>query len=136
MDIILSVLAIVVLAFILNILIIQSNNFIFMVFNKPSLWIVFMGLLSFIHFFIGSNFKNSFNIVWLSALLAFIVNIPPKGQRGDAITKQENKQMVDKIYNDMGIKRGRLKYRVGMIGYLIGGGLGWLLFYSERIMIK
>jgi len=123
MSIILTILAIAFLTFVLNILIIQSNNFIFMVFKKPIVWIVFMSTLSFLYFFIGSRFDNSFNIIWWSALLVFIVNIP---------RKRKNK-IVDEAYNKMGIKNGKLKYRIGLAAYLIGGILGWIVFYSQII---
>lgn len=133
MSIILTILAVVVLTFILNILIIQSNNFIFIVLKKPFLWIIFMGLLSFIYFFIGSNFDNSFNIIWWSALLAFIVNIPPKVKKGEMMSQDEKNKMVDEIYNEMGINRGRLKYRIGLMAYLSGGVLGWIIFYAQIV---
>jgi len=131
MSIILIILAIVFFTFVLNILIIQSNNFIFMVFKKPVIWIVFMGLLSFLFFFIGSRFDNSFNIIWWSALLAFVVNIPPKIKKGDALNQKEKNKIVDEMYNEMGIKKGRLKYRIGLTAYLVGGILGWIIFYSQ-----
>ncbi|MBD3245139.1 MAG: hypothetical protein GF335_04050 [Candidatus Moranbacteria bacterium] len=73
-------------------------------------WVAFMGLLSFLYFFIGSRFDNSFNIIWWSALLAFIVNIPPKAKKGDAaIDQKEKNKIVDEMYSEMGIKKGILK---------------------------
>lgn len=133
MSIILIILAIVFFTFVLNILIIQSNNFIFMVFKKPIVWIIFMGLLSFLFFFIGSRFDNSFNIIWWSALLALIVNIPPKTKKGDTLDQKEKNKIVDEMYNEMGIKKGRLKYRIGLIAYLVGGILGWVIFYGQVV---
>ena len=133
MGIILTILAIAFFTFVLNILIIQSNNFIFIVFRKPIVWILFMGLLSFIYFFVGSKFDNSFNIIWWSALLAFVVNIPPKTKRGDALDQKEKNKIVDEMYDEMGINKGRLKYRIGLTAYLIGGILGWILFYGQIV---
>ena len=133
MSIILIVLAIVFFTFVLNILIIQSNNFIFIVFKKPAIWIIFMGLLSFLFFFIGSRFDNSFNIIWWSALLAFIVNIPPKTKKSDTLDQKEKNKIVDEMYKEMGIKKGRLKYRIGLTAYLVGGILGWIIFYGQVI---
>jgi hypothetical protein len=136
MSIILTILAIAFLTFVLNILIIQSNNFIFMVFRKPMVWIVFMGVLSFLYFFIGSRFDNSFNIIWWSALLAFIVNIPPKAKKGETIDQKGKNKIVDEMYGEMGIKNGRLKYRIGLAAYLIGGILGWVIFYSQIVTMS
>jgi len=119
---------------VLNILIIQSNNFIFMLFKKPIVWIAFMGLLSFLFFFIGSRFDSSFNIVWWSTLLAFIINIPPKARKEDALNQKEKNKIIDKMYDEMGIKKGRFKYRIGLAVYLIGGILGWVIFYGQAVI--
>lgn len=92
-----------------------------------------MGVLSFLYFFIGSRFDNSFNIIWWSALLAFIVNIPPKAKKGDILDQKEKNKIVDEMYSEMGIKKGKLKYRIGLAAYLIGGILGWVIFYSQVV---
>ncbi len=133
MSILITLLAIAFFIFVLNIIIIQSNNFIFMVFRKPIVWIVFMGLLSFAYFFIGSQFENSFNIVWWSALLAFVLQLPPKMKKNSMISEGEKNKMVDDMYNEMGIKSGKLKYRIGLACYLVGGILGWALFYGQIV---
>ena len=135
MSILITLLLIAFLTFVLNIIIIQSNNFIFMVFKKPVIWIVFMGLLSFLYFFIGSKFDNSFNIIWWSALLAFILQIPPKAKKVFS-TEEEKNKVVDGMYNELGIKNGRLKYRIGLAFYVIGGILGWVLFYGKIVAIN
>jgi len=136
MSILLTLLAIAFFTFFLNIIIIQSNNFIFMVFRKPVAWIVFMGLLSFVYFLIGSKFDNSFNIVWWSALLALILQIPPKMKKKSGVTEGEKNKMVDDMYTELGIKNGRLKYRIGLTFYVIGGLLGWIVFYSQVISLN
>ncbi len=135
MSILVTLLAIAFFTFVLNIIIIQSNNFIFMVFRKPIVWVVFMGLLSFAYFFIGSQFENSFNIVWWSALLAFVLQLPPKMKKNSIVSDGEKNKMVDDMYGEMGIKSGRLKYRIGLACYLVGGILGWVLFYGQVVSI-
>jgi hypothetical protein len=85
--------------------------------------------LSFIYFFIGSMFNNSFNIIWWSALLAFIISKPNILHRTNIIKKGEKDHIVDEIYNTMGIKNGNLKHKIGIMTYLTGGVLGWILFY-------
>jgi hypothetical protein len=128
-----TILMIVFLTFVLNVVIIQSNNFVFMVFKKPVMWIIFMGLLSFVYFFIGSRFNGSFNVVWWSALLAFIVNISPRAEKHDALTQTEKNKIIDEIYDRIGIKNGRLKYKIGLFAYVIGGVMGWALFYGRIV---
>ncbi|MFA6253050.1 MAG: hypothetical protein WCV69_02165 [Patescibacteria group bacterium] len=130
MNIVLSLLVIAFLTFILNVLIRQSYNFIFMFFKKPIMWAVFMGLLSFICFFIGSQFNNLFDIIWWSVLLAFVVNIPPKLNKK---LEKETSIVVNEVYKELGIEKGRLKYRIGLAAYLLGGILGWFIFYGELI---
>src|SRR3989344_9281656 len=136
MSILLTLLAIAFFTFVLNIIMIQSNNFIFMVFRKPIGWIIFMGLLSFMYFFVGSKFDNSFNIVWWTALLAFILQIPPNMKKGSMITEREKNKMADDMYTELGIKNGRLKYRIGLTFYVIGGVLGWMVFYSQVVSLN
>jgi hypothetical protein len=68
----------------------------------------------------------------LSALLAFFVNIPPKVKVSD---KKEINDIINKMYDEMGIRKGRLKYRLGLISYLVGGILGYILFYSKVVVI-
>jgi len=133
MNLILTILVVIFFTLVLSVLIIQSYNFIFIVFKKPLAWIAFMGLLSFIYFFIGSRIHNSFNIIWWSALLAFIVNVPPKAKKGEAFNQEEKNKIVDDMYDEMEIKKGRLKYRIGLIAYLLGGILGWVLFYGQLV---
>lgn len=130
MSMLLSLIAIAFFTFVLSILIRQSYNFIFMFFKKPILWAVSMGLVSFVYFFVGSRFNNSFDVVWWSMLLAFIVNMPirlnNKSKKGADI-------VVDEVYGEWGIRKGKLQYRIGLASYLVGGILGWVIFYGEIV---
>lgn len=151
MSIFIIILAIAFFTFILSALINWSNNIIFMMLKKPAIWIVFMFLLGFSYFLIGSQFSNSyasFNIVWWSAFLALIVNIPGKPSEGlgklkkqkilnnEDIKKMDDdfKNFIDEIYNDLGIKNGRLKYKIGLFAYVVGGLLGWGLFFKNLVI--
>jgi len=73
-------------------------------------------------------------VIWWSALLAFIVNIPPKANKG-LVDQKEKDKIVNGMYNEMGIKRGELKYRIGLAAYLIGGISGWIMFYGKVVAI-
>lgn|GEM_PF-1239643 len=134
-DIIFTILIILVLTFSLKVVIGQSNNFIFIIAKKPWLWIILMGLLPMLYFFIGSKFDNSFNVIWWSALLAFISSIPPKIDADAVVNQKEMHDLVDIMYKEMGILRGRLKYRLGLTAYLIGAIVGWILFYGEIVSV-
>jgi len=133
MNIILTILAIAFLSFVVSGLIRLSNNIIFMGLKKATIWIFFMGLISFIYFFIGSKFENSLTIIWWSALLAFFQNLPPGEEKEDIIDQATKNEIVDEIYSAFGIQEGRKKYRIGLALYIIGGLLGWILFYGKIV---
>jgi len=128
MFILYSILLFLISVFLLNIIITLSNNVIFLFFRKPLIWIVFMGLLSFLWFFMGSSFNNSFDIVWWSAFIVFLLNIPPNN-KDMYIAPAEISKIIDDMYIEMGIKNGRLKYRLGLIAFVVGGIVGWYMFY-------
>jgi hypothetical protein len=133
MNIILTILAIAFLSFVVSGLIRLSYNIIFMGLKKATIWIFFMGLISFIYFFIGSKFENSLTIIWWSALLAFFQNLPPGEEKEDIIDQATKNEIVDEIYSAFGIQEGRKKYRIGLALYIIGGLLGWILFYGKIV---
>lgn len=83
-----------------------------------------MLILSLSYFFIGSRFNNSFNIIWYSCIFALILNIPPK-------LDKESLKEVDNGYKELDIKNGNLKYKIGLVFYLVGFIIGWILFYGE-----
>ena len=76
---------------------------------------------------IGSKIQDSFNAVWWSAALTFFALLPPNKDK--SLGKEIN-EVADNIYSDMGIKNGRLKYRLGLSAYVIGCVLGWIAFYG------
>jgi hypothetical protein len=125
----------IVLAIVLHIIIIQSDNIIFILLKKPRVWIIFMGVLSFSYFFVGSLFENSFNVIWWSALFALLKNIPPQVKKDSFMSKEEINKIVDENYREMGIKGGRLKYKLGLVLYSLGFILGWLTFYSDVLSL-
>jgi hypothetical protein len=123
---VLIIVGVLVLTAILNILIIQSNNFLFMIFKRPFWWMLFMEMLSFITFLIGSRFENSFNVVWLSSFFALLLNIPRR--------KSKNmRTAIDEVYSEIGVKHGRIKYWMGLASYIFGGVIGWVLFYGRIV---
>ncbi|MFA5431685.1 MAG: hypothetical protein WC319_02235 [Candidatus Paceibacterota bacterium] len=76
----------------------------------------------------GSSFNNSFDIVWWSAFIVFLLNIPPNN-KDMYIAPAEISKIIDDMYIEMGIKNGRLKYRLGLIAFVVGGIVGWYMFY-------
>jgi hypothetical protein len=126
MSILLNILVLIVLTFLLRGIIAQSHNIVFMFFKRPYLWFLIMGLISFITFFIGSRFDNSLPVVCLSVAIAFFFQIPPRANK-------ETINVINESYEAMGINRGRLKYRIGLASYILGGLIGWFVFYGVII---
>jgi len=110
-----------------------SYNIIFMALKKPSLWSFLMLIINFLFFLVGSKIQNSFNAVWWSSALTFFAILPPQKNKEN---KAEINSTVDAMYEAMGIKKGRLKYRIGLAMFIIGGLAGWLIFYGEIITVK
>jgi hypothetical protein len=67
--------------------------------------------------------------------LAFVLQLPPALKKGDVISEQEKHKFVDDMYREIGIEKGRLKYKIGLIFYLVGGTLGWILSYIQIVSI-
>jgi len=89
-----------------------------------------MFVLNFLFFLIGSKIQDSFNVVWWSSALSFFAQLPPKKNNED---KSNVSQVVNELYEEMGIKNGQLKYRLGLAVFVIGGIIGWVAFYGEIV---
>ncbi len=135
MSIIITIIGIIFFAVVLNIVIIQSNNFIFMILRRPYIWIVFMGVLGFLYFFVGSLFSNSFEVVWWSALIAFLMNIPPSVKKDIGIDKKMMKKWINETYEELGITHGSLKYNFGLAAYVTGCVIGWVIFFGKIVVV-
>lgn len=106
----------------------QAYNLIFFLNRKPNLWILLMFVIGFLFFMISSEIQDSFNAIWLSAALTFFTLIPPKK---DKSLEVEINGVTDDVFSEMGIKKGRLKYRIGLSAYIAGCLLGWIAFYGS-----
>lgn len=126
-------LTVIVLPFFLNAAIRGSYNLIFIGKKNPFFWRVFMFVMGFGYFFVGSQFDNSFNIIWWSALIGLAANVSPSNS--DVLSREEKDRLVDDIYETIGIEDGRKRYRQGLWAYGIGAVLGWILFYGEFVTV-
>lgn len=129
MNILLGLLCVGVTTFVLNIMLIWSNNIVFMLFKKPNYWILFTTSLSFLVIYLGSIWRVSYDVVFWSIIFSFLLNLPP---RKSASVKIE----IDRMYQDCGISNGRMIYKLGLVMYLFGGLIGTVLFYSTIIYVQ
>lgn len=133
MALVWTILLVVIFTFLLKALISQSYNWLFMMFGRPWLWIAFMGLLSFIFFWSGSGFPDPTTVLLWSWILSGLSMLPP---RSKMFSPEEVREIADKAYAEAGINAGRLKYRLGLWAYFIGGLVGYLVFYSAATLVQ
>ena len=129
MDTILMIAGIFLLGFVINVLLKQTYNFIFVIGNKPVLWILVMAIVGAVVWGISATFSWDVNIPAWSSTIAFFMNLPPKHKSREE--KEIANQMVDELYAGMGIKHGRLLYRLGLASFVCSGIASWLFFYGE-----
>jgi len=125
MKIILFIVLTLLLFLVITTLFKQSYNVLFFFLKKPILWIVFVGMLNFLVFYISSLAPKSYYVVLWASLVAFFDNLPPKNK---VMTKAELNGLCDEMLD---IKSSRLKYRIGLFSYALGGFLGWLVFFGK-----
>lgn len=129
MDTILMITGILLLGFVINVLLKQTYNFIFFIGQKPILWIFVVATLGVIIWSISAAFSWDVNIPAWSSTIAFFMNLPPEHKSREE--KERTNLMVDEFYAEMGVKNGRLLYKLGLISFACSGIASWLLFYSE-----
>ena len=129
MDTILMIFGILLLGFVINVLLKQTYNFIFFIGRKPVLWILVITIISTVVWGISATFSWNVNVPAWSSTIAFFMNLPPEHNNREE--KENANQMVDEFYAGMGIKHGRLLYRLGLASFACSGIASWLLLYGE-----
>ncbi len=128
MGIIWSILKVSIFIGLLTPILRQSYKLIFIMALKPIVWIGFLAALNFLFFFIASIIQDSFNVVWWSSALSFFNLLSLNTQKEN---NGEIKKTTDDMYEIIGINKGRLKFRLGLYAYIVGGLLGWVIVYGE-----
>lgn len=129
MDIIITIGSVLILGFILNAILKLAYNLIFFIGRKPILWITCISFVSIAIWAMGSAFDWSVSIPAWACTIALIMNWPPKQKPLD--TQLTASEIADEMYREMGIPRGRLLYRLGLVSFLITSLASWILFYGE-----
>jgi hypothetical protein len=129
MEILLTVLKIFIYTWILRVALAQTNNLIFMLWRRPLLWIALLALVGILNMWLAFELNWNPGIVSCSVLLATIFGWPPPLPKGRA--KSEALDAIDTGYRELGIQRGRLKYRLGMIAFGLSSAVGYVLFFGE-----
>jgi hypothetical protein len=130
MAIIWLIAKIAIFAVILNVLFRQTYNFIFFRWRKPTVWIGVLALLGVpgASFAVGLSLKTS--NVSFAVTLVLLLNLAPPAPKG--ITRTE----VDTVYTEMGIKHGRLKYRLGLVTFAFFSAASYMLLSAESCTVE
>lgn len=99
-------------------------NLFFISYKKPWMWYISLFSINFLFFLAGSLVPNSLNVIWWSSFVTFLFFLP---------AKQNIKKKDKDFYEKLGITKIILKYRLGVLAFVIGGIIGWFLFYGETI---
>lgn len=120
---------IVLLGFVTNVLLKQTYNFIFIIGQKPFVWMVLVAIVGIVVWGICAAFDWSVNIPAWASTMAFFMNLPPGHKNPGG--KESAHQLTDEIYAEMGIKNGRILYRLGLTIFVFSCFVSWVLFYGE-----
>jgi hypothetical protein len=129
MNTVLTLVGIVTLGFIMNIVLKQSYNFLFIIFKKPLLWVATIAVAAIAVWSISAAFKWGVSVPAFACAIALFMNFPPRQKSAD--DKRTIQEMADEIYSEMGIKHGRLLHRIGLAGFVLTCLLSWIAFYGE-----
>ncbi len=130
MELTLAIGSIVLLSLVINILIKQSYNFVFMAARQPGVWIVIMGVIAIAVWGLASKAGWSINTPAWASTVALLLNLPPSQK--SAAERNAISAIVDDIYSDLGIPRGRLLYRIGLATFAIVSVGGYFFGYGIR----
>ncbi|UUO22878.1 hypothetical protein FGD67_06505 [Colwellia sp. M166] len=123
MEVLSQILAIIGLAFILNVLFAQSNNFIFMLAKKPLVWVLCIAIIGYSVFWVSAFFDWNHNTPIFATLIVLIVRKP-------SLSSSEEKSHSLEIFEQLGIRSGVLYSRMGYFAYLGASVFGYIQMYS------
>ena len=114
----------------LNVIIKQSFNILFILLRKPVIWIMIMGLLGMLVFLVTILFKWDASIMSAAMITALILNIPP-GNVSVKMDETAYKDLIDDTYETMGITGGLIKHRLGLVLFCVTGIASYTLLFGE-----
>lgn len=114
---------------VLNVLYRQTYNFIFVLARRPVAWILTIAALGVANMVLAYALAWDPSLVITATLIAIFLNFSPSTPKG--ISKEDFRASVDVIYEEWGIARGRLKSRLGFIGFVICSLCAYALLLGE-----
>jgi hypothetical protein len=129
MAIIWMILKIAIYTFVVHVVFRQTYNFVFILWQKPRLWILIIAILSIANMLLAFSLSWNPSLVSAAILIAILLNLPL--HKPKHITEEKYKSLVDDTYTDLGIKHGRLVYRIGIGTFAIASLVSYIVLFSE-----
>jgi hypothetical protein len=134
MNIVWIILKVAASVFVLKVVCAQSQNFVFMYFKKPFYWIALMFCIGFVYVLSIHRVRDAPTVIFWSAALTYVSLIPPRLKNKE--DRKLAKEMADEMYDEMNIKRGRLKYRIGTSAFVVGIIIAYVFFMGPRTLFR
>ena len=129
MNIVLIIAKIAIYSFVLVVLYRQSYNFLFFLAKRPKTWIAVVGVIGVINMGLAYVVGWDPRLLSSAALTTFLLNIAPSPSAGH--TKEEMRTMVNEIYKEWGLPRGRLQRKIGLAVFGLCSLGSYILFFGE-----
>jgi hypothetical protein len=129
MTILWIILKIVAFVFILKVVCAQSQNLIFLYLRKPYVWMLIMFSIGAAFVLSVRNVDNATTVIFWSAALTYFSLLPPVNKNKEE--RQLVKEMADEMYDEMNIKRGRLKFRIGLSSFVVGAFVMYVICFAK-----
>jgi hypothetical protein len=120
--------------FILNIVFRQTYNFIFLIWRMPTAWIGIVTSLGIANVILAFELSWDPGIVSSAVSFLLLLNWPPPIPKG--MIKVTANQWIDSVYAELGIVRGRLKYRLGLPLFALFSAVTYVLLFAESCPIE
>jgi hypothetical protein len=116
-------------AYLLRLLLAQTCNFTFYLARRPILWAIVAAMLGASYVALASVLSWDPRIISWVIIAVTILIWPPSTP--DGYSKEEIAQFIDEGYAAIGIRRGRLKYRLGVLAFALCSGIAYVLAFTE-----
>ncbi|KIZ45046.1 hypothetical protein OO17_08575 [Rhodopseudomonas palustris] len=129
MIIVIIIAKIAAYTFVLNVVLRQTYNFVFLLWKKPVVWAGVVASLSIANMLIAYGLSWNPGIVSSAVIFVLILNWPPTIPKG--VSKADAKNLVNQIYEELGIKKGRAKYRFGLLLFMLFSLVSYAFLFGE-----
>jgi hypothetical protein len=125
MTVVWIIIKIVIYAQILSVIYRQSNNFIFILAQRPKTWILFVGILGITNMLVAYYLEWDPRLVGAAILIMISINGYPS-------MSNKERDIIGEAYSDLGIPHGPLQSKIGLAIFFISSTVFYILLFSEK----